>query len=68
MELDLALHVDEPPNPTNASTPKEKANYDQWEQSNYLSLMLIKSHISKSIRGYILARYMIKAYMKTIEE
>ena len=68
IELDLALHVNEPPNPTDASTLEERANYERWEQSNCLSLMLIKSHISKSIRGSIPTCDTVKAYMKAIEE
>ncbi|KAL0359254.1 UNVERIFIED_CONTAM: hypothetical protein Sangu_0774800 [Sesamum angustifolium] len=50
MDLDLAFRVDEPPIPTDSSTPTEKASYELWERSNRLSLMLIKKHISKGIR------------------
>ncbi|OIT30286.1 hypothetical protein A4A49_62254, partial [Nicotiana attenuata] len=66
--LDLALLVEEPPIPTESSTPKDKANYERWERSNRLSLMLIKAHISQSIRGSIRNSDKVKAYMKEIDE
>ena len=53
MDLDLALRVDEPPVPTESSTPNDKLDYEWWERSNRLSLMFIKSHINKNIRGSI---------------
>nr|XP_027119481.1 uncharacterized protein LOC113736618 [Coffea arabica] len=48
--------------------PNEKAAYERWERSNRLSLMLIKSHISQSIRGSIPDCDRVKAYMKAIDE
>ncbi|XP_028054708.1 uncharacterized protein LOC114258900 [Camellia sinensis] len=68
MYLDLALYVDEPPEPTVKSSIAEKSSYDKWKRSNRLSLMLIKSHISQSIRGSIPPSDKIKNYMRTIEE
>ncbi|OIT07501.1 hypothetical protein A4A49_51879, partial [Nicotiana attenuata] len=67
-DLDLALRVDEPPIPTESSTPEAKANYERWEQSNRLSSILIKAHISQSIRGSIPNNYKVKAYVKAIDE
>ncbi|KAH9668657.1 Integrase catalytic domain-containing protein [Citrus sinensis] len=52
-DLDLAFRVDEPPMPTELSTPQEKASYERWERSNQLSMMLIKAHVGKSIRSSI---------------
>ena len=68
MDLDLALRVDEPPEPTDESSAAEKSASDKWERSNRLSLMLIKSHISQSIRGSIPPSNKVKNYMKAIEE
>jgi len=68
MELDLALCVDEPLIPIEGSPQVEKENYEWWERSNRLSLMLIKSHIWKNIRGSIPDNDMVKTYMKAIEE
>ena len=68
MDLDLALRVDEPPIPTETSEQTEVATYERWERSNCLSLMLIKSHISKDIRGSIPDCDKAKDFMKAIEE
>ncbi|KAL0437519.1 UNVERIFIED_CONTAM: hypothetical protein Sradi_0459800 [Sesamum radiatum] len=67
MDLDLAFRVDEPPIPTDSSTPTEKAFYEQWERSNRLSLMLIQKHISKGIRSSILECTKVKDFLKEIE-
>ncbi|XP_019257856.1 PREDICTED: uncharacterized protein LOC109236089 [Nicotiana attenuata] len=67
-DLDLAICVDEPPVPTESSTPAAKANYERWERSNRLSLMLIKAHIIQSIRGSIPNSDKVKTYMKAIDE
>ncbi|GMP84215.1 hypothetical protein CsSME_00037831 [Camellia sinensis var. sinensis] len=68
MDLDLALRVDEAPEPTDKSSAVEKSAYNKWERSNRLSLMLIKSHISQSIRGSIPPSDKVKNYMRAIEE
>ncbi|OIT39517.1 hypothetical protein A4A49_56025, partial [Nicotiana attenuata] len=65
-DLDLALRVEELPIPTESSTPVAKANYERWERSNRLSLMLIKSHISQSIRSSIPNSDKVKAYLKAL--
>ncbi|OIT01053.1 hypothetical protein A4A49_60010, partial [Nicotiana attenuata] len=67
-DLDLALCMDEPPIPTESTTPGAKANYEQRERSNRLSLMLIKAHISQCIRGSIPNSDKVKAHMKSIDE
>ncbi|GMP70897.1 hypothetical protein CsSME_00029533 [Camellia sinensis var. sinensis] len=68
MDLDLALRVDRPPVSTESSTLTERASYERWERSNRLSLMLIKSHISKGIRSSIPNCDKVKVFMKAIEE
>ncbi|KAL0374275.1 UNVERIFIED_CONTAM: Retrovirus-related Pol polyprotein from transposon TNT 1-94, partial [Sesamum radiatum] len=68
MDLDLVFRVDEPAIPTDSSTPTEKASYKQWERSNRLSLMLIKKHISKGIRGSIRECTKVKDFLKAIED
>ncbi|OIT05342.1 hypothetical protein A4A49_65120, partial [Nicotiana attenuata] len=67
-DLDPALRVDEPPIPIESSMPAAKAKYERWERSNCLSLMLIKAHISQSIRVSIPNSDKVKAYMKAIDE
>ena len=54
MDLDYALRVDEPPKPNEFSTTNQKANYEKWERSNRMSLMIMKHSISNFIRGAML--------------
>ncbi|XP_026409833.1 uncharacterized protein LOC113304928 [Papaver somniferum] len=68
MDLDLAIREDEPPIVIATGTHAEKAAYERWERSNRLSLMLIKSHIHKSIKGSIPERHNVKDYLQAIEE
>ena len=68
MDLDLALRVDEPLVTMEFSTQQEKALYDCWEWSNYLSMMLIKGYVGKSIRGFILDCANVKHYLNAIEQ
>ena len=67
MDLDLALREDELPIPTKSSNLNQKATYEHWEQSNRLSLMLVKSHIRQSMRGFIPNCEKVKAYMEAIK-
>ena len=53
MDLDLALRIDELETPTEQSTQANCVLYERWERSNRLSMMVIKTHISQSIRGSI---------------
>lgn len=68
MDLDLVLRETEPNTLTDKSTTEEKATFDRWQRSNRLSLMLIKTYISKSISGSVLECDKVKDYMKSIEE
>ncbi|KAH1266002.1 hypothetical protein GmHk_01G001597 [Glycine max] len=62
MELDLALHVDEPPIPTVESAQVHKENYEWWERSNHLILYKQKH------KGSIPESDKLKTYMNAIEE
>ena len=53
---------------TESITQTKKELYDHWERSNHLSMMLIKSHSGKSIRGFISGYTKVKDYLKAIEE
>jgi hypothetical protein len=68
LELDLALRMDEPPVLTEESTPLEIAKHEWWERFNRLSLMFMKSHVSKGIRGSILECTKAKTFIKAVEE
>ncbi|XP_009615393.1 uncharacterized protein [Nicotiana tomentosiformis] len=62
-DLDLELRVDEPSIPTESCTPAANVDYERWK-----NLILIKAHISQSIRGSIPNRNKFKAYIKVIDE
>ena len=68
MDLDYALRVEQPPTPQIEDSKEVKDAYEWWEQSNRLSLMLIKSSVSKSIRGAIGDCDTIKDFMHAIEQ
>jgi hypothetical protein len=68
MELDLALRVDEPLTLTDISTPQEIAKHERWERSNHLSLMLMKSHIIKGIKGSIPECHKATEFIQAVEE
>lgn len=53
MDIDYAIRKDEPPAVTETSTPAEVSLYEQWERSNSLSVMFIRSKLSASIRGSV---------------
>ncbi|KAK6149946.1 hypothetical protein DH2020_017471 [Rehmannia glutinosa] len=51
MDLDYALRVEQPPSLTDASSAEEKRNFEKWERSNRVSLMIIKRGIPEAFRG-----------------
>ena len=68
MNLDMTLRIDEPETPTEQSTQANCALYERWERSNRLSMMVIKTHISQSIRGSIPECRTVKELMGAIDE
>ena len=67
MDIDYAIRKDKP-TITDVSTTIEKALYEQWERSNHLSLMFIKTKISNGIRGYVDQHDNVKTLLKAIDE
>ncbi|XP_034686613.1 uncharacterized protein LOC117915145 [Vitis riparia] len=67
MDIDYAIKKDKP-TIINVSTTAEKALYEQWEQSNHLSLMFIKTKISNGIRGSVDQHDNVKTLLKAIDE
>ncbi|RVW22647.1 hypothetical protein CK203_100643 [Vitis vinifera] len=67
MDIDYAIRKDKP-TIIDTSTTTEKALYEQWEQSNRLSLMFIKTKISYGIRGSVDQHDNVKALLKAIGE
>ena len=53
MDIDYAIRKSEPPKVIEESTPAKVALFEQWERSNRLSVMFIKTKITTGIRGSI---------------
>ena len=68
MDIDYAIRKDEPPAPTDTSTAADIALYEQWERSNRLSMMFIKTRISIGIRGSVDQHEKVRDLLKAIDE
>src|SRR4051812_25317487 len=53
MDLDLALRTEQPPSLTAASIPDQRKDFEKWERSNRLSLMIIKGGVPEAVRGTV---------------
>lgn len=53
MDLDLALRIDRPSTPKDSSSSEEKLEYEKWDRSNRISLMIIKRGIPEVFRGAV---------------
>ncbi|KAK9690672.1 hypothetical protein RND81_09G145600 [Saponaria officinalis] len=53
MDLDLAIRKDCPAPLTDASSPDDKREFEKWERSNRMSLMIIKRGIPEAFRGAV---------------
>ncbi|GAV57329.1 UBN2_2 domain-containing protein [Cephalotus follicularis] len=68
MDLDHALQTDTPATITAQNTIEQKAAYEKWERSNRMSLMIMNSSISITIRGAIPDSHNTKTYLASVEE
>ncbi|PKI38885.1 hypothetical protein CRG98_040725 [Punica granatum] len=68
MGLDYVLREEVPPASTDTDAPEVKKKYEWWEKSNRLSLMLMKSLVSKSIPGAVGEVSRAKDFLKAIKE
>ncbi|RVW79498.1 hypothetical protein CK203_050076 [Vitis vinifera] len=66
MDIDYAIKKDKP-TITDTRTKSEKALCEQWERSNCLSLMFIKTKISYGICGSVYQHDNVKALLKAID-
>lgn len=62
------LRENESPALTDSSMWQEVTKHEQWERSNRLSLILMQSHVNKSIKGFIPRCTKIKEFIKVVEE
>ena len=68
MDFDYAIRKDDPPAIIATSTSDAVRLYEQWERSNRLSIMFIKTHISAGIRGSIEKHVKVRDLLKAIDE
>ena len=53
MDLDLALRTDQPLSLTTDSSNKAKKEFERWDRSNRMSLMIIKCNIPETFKGIV---------------
>ena len=68
MDIDYVIRKDEPPTITDESSPADVALYEQWERSNRLSVMFIKTKISAGIRGSVDQHEKVQELLKAIDD
>jgi hypothetical protein len=68
MDIDYAIRKDEPPALTDTSTAADIMLYEQWERSNRLSMMFIKTRISVGICGSVDQHEKVRDLLKAIDE
>ncbi|GMI94703.1 hypothetical protein like AT5G53670 [Hibiscus trionum] len=51
MDIDLALRQEQPAPLTADSTPDAKKDFERWDRSNRMSLMIMKHSILEAFRG-----------------
>ncbi|XP_010662838.1 uncharacterized protein LOC104882235 [Vitis vinifera] len=65
--LDLALRVDVPSKPTDASSADERSFYERWEHSNRRFLMVMKYTMDKSIKECVPKMEMAKNFLEYVK-
>ncbi|XP_006605103.1 uncharacterized protein [Glycine max] len=68
MDIDYVIRKDEPPAITDESSPADVTLYEQWERSNRLSVMFIKTKILVGIRGSIDQHEKVRDLLKAIDD
>ena len=68
LDLDLVLRIDKPNLITVESTDEQKDQFEKWERSNRLSLMIIKSTIAKNIRGSVSDNESAKIFLDSVKQ
>ena len=68
MDFDYAIRKDEPSAITMTNTPDVVRLYEQWERSDRLSIIFIRTHIFAGICGSIEKRVKVRDLLKTIDK
>jgi hypothetical protein len=68
MDKDYAIRKDEPLAVTNISTSKDITLYEQWELTNYISMMFIKTRIYAGVCGSVDQNEKVCDLLKVIDD
>jgi len=68
MDKDYAIRKDEPLAVTNINTSKDITLYEQWELTNYISMMFIKTRIYAGICGSVDQNEKVRDLLKVIDD
>jgi hypothetical protein len=68
MDKDYAIRKDEPLAVTNISTSKDITLYEQWELTNYISMMFIKTRIYAGVYGSVDQNEKVCDLLKVIDD
>ncbi|KAL6345346.1 hypothetical protein AAG906_015829 [Vitis piasezkii] len=66
MDLDYAIRIERQSVLTNDSTTEQRANFEKWEHSNCMSLMIMKHSILDTIRGAMPEEEKAKSFLSQI--
>nr|CAN76378.1 hypothetical protein VITISV_003758 [Vitis vinifera] len=68
MDLDYAIRTEQPLALTNDSTTEQMANFEKWEHSNHMSLIIMKHSILDTIRGAMSEEENAKSFLSQIAD
>ena len=68
MDLDLALRVERPASLTDVSTSDQKKDFEKWERSNRMCLMIMKQSIPETFRGDMSNETDAKGFLADLEK
>ena len=68
MDIDYAIRKDKPPAITNESSSADVTLYEQWEQSNRLNMMFIKTKMLVGIHGSVDQHEKVRDLLKVIDD
>ncbi|KNA20744.1 hypothetical protein SOVF_049610 [Spinacia oleracea] len=68
MDLDLALRTDKSVALTAASTADQKRDFEKWDRSNRMCLMIMKRGIPESFKGHLSDEVTTKELLEQIEK
>ena len=68
MDLDHAIQIERSLALTNDSTKEQRANFEKWEHSNRISLMIMKHYIPNTIMGAMPEEENAKSFLSQIAD